>query len=134
MRYDVVSQTAPEVPERSGGRNRSLPAQDRANSFVGMLNYYLSRCLRRYRHAMRVTVMLKQPDHQLPLVLWTRQKAGAMPLMFSVGPCPSCGSANAKRSRRNFIDRTLLCSVLALALRLLSLSLFSVARDGERLI
>jgi hypothetical protein len=40
MSYDVVSQTAPEVLERSGGRNRSLPAQDRANSFVGMLNYY----------------------------------------------------------------------------------------------
>jgi hypothetical protein len=30
-----------------------------------------------------------------------------MPLKFSVGPCPSCGSANSKRSHRNLLDRTL---------------------------
>src|SRR5690242_19224806 len=53
-----------------------------------MLNYYLSRCLRRYRHAMRVTVMLKQPDHQLPLVLWIRRKAGAMPSDVQRGALP----------------------------------------------
>src|SRR6185312_1552823 len=80
----------------------------------------------------RSLLCLSSRTHQLPVVLWIRRKAGAMPLKFSVGLAP-CSSANAKRSRKFHRPYAALLGT-TLALQLLSLSLFSVAIDGERLI
>ena len=82
----------------------------------------------------RPLLCLSSRTHQFPLVLWIRRKAGAMPLKVQRGALPLLWFGKREKITEKFHRPYAALLGTTLALQLLSLSLFSVAMDVERLI
>ena len=82
----------------------------------------------------RLLLCLSSRTHQLPLVLWIRRKAGANAYDVQRGALPLLWFGTREKITEKFHRAYAALLGTTLALRLLSLSLLSVAVDVERLI